>query len=127
MTKLEDRIIKNMYRFETQRSLSYLIIRIIAVIIGLILIWASFYRTWERIIEWQGMDLLSYFNYDVIPFADRLKTILIGFYLESPKEAILILIIWLVIVLIILSGLLKKRKKIINRLKCLFNFWTNKC
>ncbi|OGK21746.1 hypothetical protein A3C23_00235 [Candidatus Roizmanbacteria bacterium RIFCSPHIGHO2_02_FULL_37_13b] len=127
MTKLEDNIIKKIYRFETKRSLSFLLIRISAIIVGLILIWISFSKSWQQVIEWQVMDLLSYLNYDLIPFIDRVKMMLIGFYLESPKEAMIFFLIWFFIVSIIVSGLIKNRKKIFNCFRCLFVYWTKKC
>jgi len=122
MKKLENKIIDKIYRFETKRTLTEILLRIAGIfcvglmvgILGMIL--------WVELVEQQTFDLLQLFQEDTAIIRKHLLDVLTIFYQEIPKTEFVLILTGLLIFISLTVVSVKKIKSIRNRLSAIINF-----
>jgi len=122
MKKLENKIIDKIYRFETKRTLTEILLRIAGIfcvglmvgILGMIL--------WLDLVEQQTFDLLQLFQEDTAIIRKHLLDVLTIFYQEIPKTEFVLILTGLLIFISLTVVSVKKIKSIRNRLSAIINF-----
>lgn len=126
MKTLEDKILKRVYRFETKKTLGFLISRIIVLIV-LSLTAIIFIQTIGEIYyEERAFDLLTLFQEDSEVVRKYFADTLYIFYLETPKLLLLILFLLVVVFLVVLLTVVKNYRKIMNKIRSLMHFFSSK-
>ena len=126
MRKLEKKILKKVYRFETKRTLKEIFLKSIAFIfLGLaIFIFSNIF--YEILKEQKTFDLLEIFteDFEVMKkyFFDNVSLI----FFELPKVLLVVLLILLSLLIFLLLTLMKNYKKIKNKIKSLLKYWREK-
>lgn len=126
MKKLEKKILKKVYAFETKRTVTELIIKIgsicIVIIAGVFVV-SSLIR---QLVEQQSLDMFQIFQEDREIIRQYLGDVLNTFYQELPKNeamwSIILTILFIFLVLIFIHNF----EKISNRIKALKKFWSNR-
>ncbi len=117
MKTLEDKILKKVYRFETKKTLGFLISRIIVLLLLSLTAVIFIQAIGEIYYEERAFDLLALFQEDSEVVRKYFADTLYVFYLETPKVLFFILILLAVFFLVVLLTVVKNYRKIINRIR----------
>lgn len=126
MKKLEKKILKKVYAFETKKTITELLIEIgsicIVIIAGVFIVSSLI----KQLIEQQSLDMFQIFQEDKEIIKQYLGDVLNTFYQELPKNeamwSIILTILFIFLVLIFIHNF----EKISNRIKALKKFWSNR-
>lgn len=123
MKKLEEKIIKKVYRLETKKTAGYLFIRII---FGVLLILATSVLALSVIDilnEQSSFALLEFFMEDVEVIKRYFISNITDFFQELPQPLTLILLICIILVLVLLFLSVRNYKRVKNKLISLYKFY----
>lgn len=123
MKKLEKKILKKVYAFETKRTLFELIFRIGSIIA---VITAGFFvilNIIKQLIEQQTLDLFQLFKEDTETIRRYIGEVTHTFYEELPKFESIIVIVLGVIFIILLLIFIQNFEKIRNKIQALKRYW----
>lgn len=121
--KLEEKILKKVYRFEAKRTLTEIFLKSIAFLfLGLaIFIFGSVF--YEILKEQKTFDFLEVFSEDLEVvkryFLDNISLV----FFELPKVLLIILLIFTSLFIFLILTMVKNFKKIKNRVKSLLKHW----
>ena len=123
MKKLEDRIIKKIYRIETEKTIGQIISE--AALIILIVLYSVFIFSVivEILNEQASFDLFDFLRDDFETIRDNFFNNSLLFIQELPLPLIYILIGLLLLLIWLLFILAKNSSKIKNKLVSLYKFW----
>lgn len=116
---LDKEIISGVYDFEKKRTISGVIRYIFFILLFSIITISCLVITYSILKEQQTLDLLDLFFEDKEIIAQYLGDVLNIFYIEMPKEWVLILLISVLLLCVSLFIILKKSSVIKNRLQTL--------
>ncbi|KKQ23708.1 MAG: hypothetical protein US40_C0007G0022 [Candidatus Roizmanbacteria bacterium GW2011_GWC2_37_13] len=123
---LEKKILKGVYRLETKRTTTYLLIR---VFFGLLFLLSTFVFasvTIDILNEQNSFDLLDFFRDDFEVIKKYLFENLIDFFQEIPQPLFYVSVISILLVLATVFILVKNFKKIKNKLVAIYKFQSSK-
>lgn len=126
MKKLEDRIVKKVYKLETKNTLINIVFKSTAFIILVFFIFILGSTMMDILTEQKSFAFLDIFkeNSEVIKkyLVDNLST----FYLEIPKEILGLLLIAIILFIFIILTIVKNFTKIKNKVFSIYKFYKNK-
>ncbi len=123
MRKLEKKILKKVYSFETKRTITEIILRIGSILVVIAAGTVVVVSLLRQLIEQQTLDMLEIFQEDKEIIKQYLSDVLNTFYQELPKnETIWVIILFIFFILLILF-FIKNFEKINNRIKALKIYW----
>jgi len=123
MTKLEDRILKKVYVFETKRTLIESIVKIIFyVFLAGFVIFAG-QAIYEILMEEGAFDVFQIVGEDIEIIRMFAGDALYTFYQELPKELSLLFLIGVIILSVSMVIVIKHFGAIKNKMKALIRFW----
>ncbi len=126
MKTLEDKILKRVYRFETKKTLRFLISRIIVLFVLSLTAIIFIQAIGEIYYEERAFDLLALFQEDSEVVRKYFTDTIYVFYLETPKLLLLILILLVAVFLVVLLTVIKNYRKITNKIRSLLHiFFSN--
>ncbi len=123
MKKLEKKIIKKIYSFETKKTLLEIVFRTgLIIVVGFI---GIFYliKVVQQLVEQQTLDVLELFQEDVEIIRNYAKEVLETVYQEFPKYEFVLSLLMFVVGLFFAFLLIKNFKKIKNKLFALKKYW----
>lgn len=126
MVKLEDKIIKKIYRFEAKKTTGYLLLKFFLGALFLFLTYIFSSITIEILNEQQSFDLLDFFRDDFEVIRRYFFENLFDFYQELPQPLFLLLMISILLLLVIVFVLVKNFKTIKNKLVSIYKFYKTK-
>lgn len=123
MTKLEDKIIKKIYKEETQKTVFEVFVRSflisISILVGIILIRLIF----AQYVEQKTLDVLEIFNEDLEIIRNYMGDVITTLYHETPKDLLVLLIAFFTIFVLATLTFIRKFGKIRNKLRSISKFW----
>ncbi len=123
MDNLQKKILKKVYKYETLKTLGYLLTRALAVI----LLFLGMIFLLQAIIQYylasQTLDLLQLFTEDFDTIRQYFWDTLYIIYIESPKFRLTILGIIIFLFLILILTIVKNFVKIKRKVSLLIKFW----
>lgn len=123
MKKLEDKIIKKVYRLETKKTTGYLLSGIILIALLTLTSLVFYLVTVEILQEQKSFDLINFFSEDLDVVKKYLIDNVFYFYQELPQPLTLILLICVFLVLVLIVLFIINFKKLKNKLFSLYKFY----
>jgi hypothetical protein len=124
--KIEDKIIKKIYIYETERTTFEIVIKTVLISVGILFLFLSLVAAWEVMVEQQTLELITYIIYDFQNGIDNIFNIGLSLYHESPKLLILTLILLIALLFHIIFNLVRRRRYLKNKIRLIFKYW-RKC
>lgn len=123
MTKLEEKIIKKVYTMETKSFLLSFFVKVsIFVMMALLAVFSG--QIIIEVFKEQGtFDLFELFKEDLEIIKRYFFDVVVEFYQETPKLALILTAIAVFILILIISTIIKNRRVIINKVGSLLRFW----
>ena len=123
MKKLEDRIIKKIYRIETEKTIGQIISEAALIILIVLSSMFIFSVIVEILNEQASFDLFDFLRDDFETIRDNFFNNSLLFIQEFPLPLIYILIGLLLLLILLLFILAKNSNKIKNKLVSIYKFW----
>lgn len=124
--KLEDKIIRKVYRMETQKTFAFVAARIVFFLVSAFLI-LLFLSTLIDILAEQGsFDLFDFVGPDFEAVTRYLPDNLILFWEETPKTILSILILAIIGFIYLTARVIKNYKMLKNKLVSIYKFYNRK-
>ena len=123
MKKLEDRIIKKIYRIETEKTIGQIISEAALIILIVLSSMFIFSVIVEILNEQASFDLFDFLRDDFETIRDNFFNNSLLFIQELPLPLIYILIGLLLLLILLLFILAKNSNKIKNKLVSIYKFW----
>jgi len=126
MKKIEDKIIKKVFVYETKKTFFQGILKIVFFIIISFLTVIIGQAAYEIIKESGSLDFVAIFGEDIEIIQKNLGDSMYVFFQETPKLLILLIFIGLAALIYLVLTFVKKYPIIRNRVKALLKFWFDK-
>ena len=123
MTKLEDRILKKVYVFETKRTLIESIVKIIFYVFLAGFVILAGQAIYEILMEEGAFDVFQIVGEDIEIIRMFAGDALYTFYQELPKELLLLFFAGVIILSVSMVIVIKHFGAIKNKMKALIHFW----
>lgn len=123
MKKLEKKILKKVYFFETRQTLSELVIRLLAMvslILGSILLCVFVVR---ELIQQQTLDVLEIFFEDLGVIKENVGEVTSTFLQELPKVEMLLAIVAIILSFLLVVKFMHNFAKVKNKINSIVKFW----
>lgn len=123
MVQLEEKILNRVYRFETKKTLSELIIRVGTIIIAIFATASFGIFVFQQLQEQQTLDLLQIFQEDVDTARMYIGEVASTLYQETPKQEFLIFVVALMCVIVFGLLFVKNFEKMRKRVLSILRYW----
>lgn len=123
MDKLEDRIVKKMYQFETKRTTMEIVATVVGLAIGVTLVIFLTQAVWTELAERQTVDLVTIFISDSESAIANWDALIIGIYHESPKALLLGLFFVGYVSVFLIIYMARNHRRVVKKLRSLVAFW----
>ena len=123
MKKLEKKILKKVYSFETRQTLSELALRLLAImslILGSILLCVFIIR---ELIQQQTLDVFEIFFEDLGVVSENIGEVTATFLQELPKVEMLLAIVAIVLSFLLVVKFMQNFVKVKNKINSIVKFW----
>ena len=123
MKRLEKKILKGVYSFETRQTLSQLILRLLAIMsftLGGFMLAGVIVKV---LIQQQTLDVFEIFFEDIDTIRENIWEVVGTFLQEAPKFEILIAILTVILAVVLVFKFILNFVKIKNKLSSLVKFW----
>lgn len=123
MNKLEKKIIKGIFSYETRHTLLSVVFRLLAILSFTLagIIWAYFII--QELIYQQTWDIFEIFREDLAVIRENIWEVLGTFSEEIPKIDIILAVCTLVLAVYLALKFVKNFAKVKNRIKSIIKFW----
>lgn len=123
MKKLEERIVKKIYRLETKKTAGYLLSRLFFGILLVLSSWLLFLSLLDILDEQSSFSLLDFFKDDFEVIQKYFMQNIIDFYQELPQPLTLILLTCIILILVLITLFIINFNKLKNKLFSLYKFY----
>ncbi|OGK25159.1 hypothetical protein A3A46_00585 [Candidatus Roizmanbacteria bacterium RIFCSPLOWO2_01_FULL_37_13] len=123
MKKLEKKILKKVYSFETRQTLSELALRLLAMmslILGSILLCVFIVR---ELIQQQTLDVFEIFFEDLGVVSENIGEVTATFLQELPKVEMFLAIVAIVLSFLLVVKFMQNFVKVKNKINSIVKFW----
>lgn len=123
MSKLEKKILKKVYSFETKQTLSQLILRLL-LMVSLTTIAILFVTiVMDELREQQTLDMLEIFNENYVIIKENIMEVLTTFFQELPMIETLFIALIVFIFLVLFLKFILNFTKIKNKIQAIIKYW----
>lgn len=126
MRKLEERIVKRIYRLETKKTAGYLLLRFFLTALLFLSSGILFLSLLDILNEQSSFSLLDFFKDDFEVIQKYFFINVNSFYQEMPQPLTLILLICIILILVLVGLFIKNLKILKNKIVSLYKFYKNK-
>lgn len=123
MKKLEDKILKKVYWFETKKIIREVTTKIMIIFLGGFLSFILFSLLIDSLMAQGSFDLLDIFSDDLEVVRRYFFDNILIFFEETPKLILLLTIVSVVFTFLLTLILIKNLKIIKNKVKSIINYW----
>lgn len=121
--ELEKQIIKEVYRIETEKTIGYLVTRILLVVFLSVSVFFLSSVTFDVLNEQSSFDLVSFFGENLETTQRYFVTNVTDFYQELPQPLFTLAVLSAVGFIGMVLIIVKNYPKIKNKVKSLYKFW----
>ena len=126
MKRLEKKILREVYSFETRQTLLKIVFRLVALIsfsLGSIMLAGV---VLEQLTKQKTLDMFEIVFEDLETIKENIWEVLATFYLEAPKFEILTVILIIFLTLVMLFQIVLNFTRIKNKINSLIKFWSGR-
>jgi hypothetical protein len=123
MEKLENKILKKIYSWETKNTIVDMLIKIVSFLFVGFIIWLLSTIIIEILQEQKTFSLMDVFQEDFEVIKKYFFDIVYIFYQETPKIVLFLLIIGVAIIIFVSFKIINNFSKIRNKIRSLLKYW----
>lgn len=123
MQKLENKIVKKIYGFETKKTLIPFLIKAGAIVFFGLTGFAMVLLVIQELVQEQTFDLLQLFQEDFSVIRENIGNVLSVFFQEVSWDRLILAVIILSITVYLIIKLFRNLRTVKNKLRSIIKFW----